>query len=133
MQNPRLIYRGVFLSARFQRFERRVKFKIILIQKGGEDMQDFEKALEKFLKKRDLVLKRMEDDKAEIEKLNSQIAQLQLAKIKALLGCDESGLLEIISKHPEQLEKLKKNVPESDAETPGQTSFFESKHNPYED
>ena len=96
-------------------------------------MQDFEKALEKFLKKRDLVLKRMEDDKAEIEKLNSQIAQLQLAKIKALLGCDESGLLEIISKHPEQLEKLKKNVPESDAETLGQTSFFESKHNPYED
>ncbi len=96
-------------------------------------MQDFEKTLEKFLKKRDLVLKRMEDDKAEIEKLNSQIAQLQLAKIKALLGCDESGLLEIISKHPEQLEKLKKNVPESDAEMLGQTSFFESKHNPYED
>ncbi len=96
-------------------------------------MQDFEKALEKFLKKRDLVLKRMEDDKAEIEKLNSQIAQLQLAKIKTLLGCDESGLLEIISKHPEQLEKLKKNVPADDAETLGQTSFFESKHNPYED
>ena len=96
-------------------------------------MQDFEKALEKFLKKRDLVIKRMEDDKAEIEKLNSQIAQLQLAKIKALLGCDESGLLEIISKHPEQLEKLKKNVPADDSETPGQTSFFESKHNPYED
>ena len=92
-------------------------------------MQDFEKALEKFLKKRDLVLKRMEDDKAEIEKLNSQIAQLQLAKIKALLGCDESGLLEIINQHPEQLEKLKKNVPVSDAETLGQTFFFESKHN----
>ena len=96
-------------------------------------MQDFEKALEKFLKKRDLVLKRMEDDKAEIEKLNSQIAQLQLTKIKPLLGCDESGLLEIINQHPEQLEKLKKNVPESDAEVLGQTSFFESKHNPYED
>ena len=96
-------------------------------------MQDFEKALEKFLKKRDLVLKRMENDKAEIEKLNSQIAHLQLAKIKALLGCDESGLLEIISKHPEQLEKLKKNVPADDSETLGQTSFFESKHNPYED
>ena len=96
-------------------------------------MQNFEKALEKFLKKRDLVLKRMEDYKAEIEKLNSQIAQLQLAKIKALLGCDESGLLEIVSKHPEQLEKLKKNVPESDAEMLGQTSLFESIHNPYED
>ena len=96
-------------------------------------MQDFEKALEKFLKKRDLVLKRMEDDKAEIEKLNSQIAQLQLAKIKALLGCDESGLFEIIIKHPEQLEKLKENAPVSDTETLGQTSFFESKHNLYED
>ena len=96
-------------------------------------MQDFEKTLEKFLKKRDLVLKRMEDDKAEIEKLNSQIAQLQLAKIKALLGCDESGLLEIINQHPEQLEKLKKNVPADGAETLEQTSFFESKHNPYED
>lgn len=34
-------------------------------------MQDFEKALEKFLKKRDLILKRMEDDKVEIEKFNS--------------------------------------------------------------
>ena len=73
-------------------------------------MQDFEKALEKFLKKRDLVLKRMEDDKTEIEKLNSQIAHLQLSKIKSLLGCDERGLLEIINQHPEQLEKLKKNV-----------------------
>ena len=41
-------------------------------------MQDFEKALEKFLKKRDLVLKRMEDDKAENKKL------------EALLGCDKS-------------------------------------------
>ena len=106
--------------------------KYLKINKGGENMRDFEKALEKFLKKRDLVLKRMEDDKAEIEKLNSQIAQLQLAKIKTLLGCDESGLLEIINQRPEQLEKLKKNVPESDAETLGQTSFFESKHNPYE-
>ena len=96
-------------------------------------MQDFEKALEKFLKKRDLVLKRMEDDKAEIEKLNSQIAQLQLAKIKSLLDCDESGLLEIISKHPEQLEKLKENAPASDAETLGQTSLFDDDANPFED
>ena len=96
-------------------------------------MQDFEKALEKFLKKRDLVLKRMEDDKAEIEKLNSQIAQLQLSKIKSLLGCDESGLLEIINQHPEQLEKLKKNVPESDAETLGQISLFDDDANPFED
>ena len=96
-------------------------------------MQDFEKALEKFLKKRDLVLKRMEDDKAEIEKLNSQIAQLQLAKIKSLLGCDESGLLEIINQHPEQLEKLKKNVPVDDAETLGQTSLFYDNANPFED
>ena len=96
-------------------------------------MQDFKKALEKFLKKRDLVLKRMEDDKAEIEKLNSQIAQLQLAKIKALLGCDESGLLEIINQHPEQLEKLKKNIPADDAETPGQTSLFDDNANPFED
>ena len=96
-------------------------------------MQDFEKALEKFLKKRDLVLKRMEDDKAEIEKLNSQIAQLQLAKIKTLLGCDESGLLEIINQRPEQLEKLKKNIPADDAETPGQTSLFDDNANPFED
>ena len=33
-----------------------MKFKIILIQKGGEDMQDFEKALEKSLKKRTLAV-----------------------------------------------------------------------------
>ena len=96
-------------------------------------MQNFEKALEKFLKKRDLVLKRMEDDKAEIEKLNSQITQLQLAKIKALLDCDESGLPEIINQHPEQLEKLKKNVPADDAETLGQISLFDDDANPFED
>ena len=96
-------------------------------------MQDFEKALEKFLKKRDLVLKRMEDDKAEIEKLNSQISQLQLAKIKSLLGCDESGLLEIISQHPEQLEYLKRNVSKSDAETLGQTSLFDDDANSFKD
>lgn len=103
-------------------------------------MQDYEKQLAKFLKKRDAVLDRMEKDKAEVDKLNAQIGALQLAKIREALGCDELGLLEIINKHPEQLERLRdsagesnKNIAPDDAETVGQTSFFEDKHNPYSD
>lgn len=72
-------------------------------------MQDYEKQLARFLKKRDAVLERMKNDKAEVDKLNAQIGALQLAKIRETLGCDELGLLEIINKHPEQLVKLKQD------------------------
>ena len=72
----------------------------------------------------------------ETKKLNADLAEydklclLALADKFKLKGKD---LFTAIEREHEQLEKLKKNVPESDAETPGQTSFFESKHNPYED
>ena len=72
----------------------------------------------------------------ETKKLNADLAEydklclLALADKFKLKGKD---LFSAIEREHEQLEKLKKNVPESDAETPGQTSFFESKHNPYVD
>lgn len=90
-------------------------------------MQDYEKQLARFLKKRDAVLERMKNDKAEVDKLNAQIGALQLAKIREALGCDELGLLEIINKHPEQLVKLKQDKALDDAEMNAQTSFLEEK------
>ena len=103
-------------------------------------MQDYDKQLTKFLTKRDAVLKRMAEDSAECDKLNARIAELQLAKIRAALGCDEKELLEIISKNPEQLEKLREgtvvsNTDSSDDadEVIGQTTLFDNKHKPYSD
>ena len=103
-------------------------------------MQDYDKQMKKCLAKRDTVLKRMAEDSAECDKLNARIAELQLAKIRAALGCDEKGLLEIISKNPEQLEKLKEGTAVNDAdcsddadEVIGQTALFDNKHKPYSD
>ena len=72
----------------------------------------------------------------ETKKLNVDLAEydklclLALADKFKLKGKD---LFTAIEREHEQLEKLKENAPSSDAETLGQTSFFESKHDPYED
>ena len=72
----------------------------------------------------------------ETKKLNADLAEydklclLALADKFKLKGKD---LFSAIEREHEQLEKLKENAPVSDAETLGQTSFFESKYNPYED
>ena len=100
-------------------------------------MLTYEQQTEKLLKKRKAVLDRIESDKAEIEKINAKMNAIQLAKIRDTLGCDEQGLFELITKHPEQLAKLKQeSTAKSDTDTAldsdnseiiGQTSFFDEK------
>lgn len=104
---------------------------------GGGSMLTYEQQTEKLLSKRQAVLERIENDKAEIEKINAKLNAIQLAKIRDALGCDEQGLFELITKHPEQLAKLRQDsIAESDTDTAqgddeseliGQTSFFNEK------
>ena len=104
-------------------------------------MLSYEEQTKKLLAKRDALEKRMREDGAEIDRINARLNAIQLAKIRDALGCDEQGLFELITKHPEQLAKLKQeSTAESDTETAqdsdemdGQTSFFDKKRNPYED
>ena len=104
-------------------------------------MLSYEEQTKKLLSKRQAVLDRIESDKAEIEKINAKLNAIQLAKIRDALGCDEQGLFELITKHPEQLAKLKQeSTVKSDTDTAqdgdemdGQTSFFDKKRNPYKD
>ena len=69
-------------------------------------MLTYEQQTKKLLSKRQAVLDRIESDKAEIEKINAKLNAIQLAKIRDALGCDEQGLFELMTKHPEQLAKL---------------------------
>ncbi len=102
-------------------------------------MLTYEQQTEKLLKKRKAVLDRIENDKAEIEKINAKLNAIQLAKIRDALGYDEKGLYELITKHPEQLVTLRqdsiaaseKDTAHDDTELDGQTSFFDTKHNHY--
>ena len=103
-------------------------------------MLTYEQQTEKLLSKRQAVLDRMANDRAEIEKINAKMNAIQLAKIRDALGCDEQGLFELITKHPEQLAKLKQSsIYESDTDTAqddavfGQQMSFTDKKNPYED
>ena len=100
-------------------------------------MLTYEQQTEKLLSKRQAVLDRMANDRAEIEKINAKLNAIQLANIRDALGCDEQGLFELITKHPEQLAKLKQeSTADSDTDTAqdsdnsemiGQTSFFDEK------
>ena len=100
-------------------------------------MLSYEEQTKKLLSKRQAVLDRIESDKAEIEKINAKLNAIQLAKIREALGCDEQGLFELITKHSEQLAKLKQesNVESNtdiaqvgdESELIGQTSFFDEK------
>lgn len=100
-------------------------------------MLTYEQQTEKLMSKRQAVLNRIEGDKAEIEKINAKLNAIQLAKIRDALGCDEQGLFELITKHPEQLAKLKQeSTADSDTDTAqdsdnsemvGQTSLFDEK------
>ena len=100
-------------------------------------MLSYEEQTKKLLSKRQALLERIVSDKAEIEKINAKLNAIQLAKIRDALGCDEQGLFELITKHPEQLAKLKQeSTADRDTDTAqdsdhseiiGQTSFFEEK------
>ena len=102
-------------------------------------MLTYEQQTKKLLSKRQAVLDRIESDKAEIEKINAKLNAIQLAKIRDALGCDEKGLYELITKHPEQLAALRpdsaavseKDTAQDNAVLKGQTSFFDTKHNHY--
>ena len=103
-------------------------------------MLTYEQQTEKLLSKRQAVLERIENDKAEIEKINAKLNAIQLAKIRDALGCDEQGLFELITQHPEQLAKLRQNsIAKSVTDTAqdddefGQQMSFTDKKNPYED
>ena len=104
-------------------------------------MLSYEEQTKKLLGKREALEKRMREDGAEIDKINAKLNAIQLAKIRNALGCDEQGLFELITKHPEQLAKLKQeSIVESDTdtaqdsdETDGQTTLFDKKRNPYAD
>ncbi|MBQ7014409.1 MAG: hypothetical protein IJN11_10955 [Oscillospiraceae bacterium] len=103
-------------------------------------MLTYEQQTEKLLSKRQAVLDRIESDKAEIEKINAKLNAIQLAKIRDALDCDEQGLFELITKHPEQLAKLRQDsIAESDTDTAqdddefGQQMSFTDKSNPFED
>ena len=101
-------------------------------------MLSYEEQTKKLLSKRQAVLERIESDKAEIEKINAKLNAIQLAKIRDALGCDEQGLFELITKHPEQLAKLRQDgnaesdTAQDDDEFGRQMSFTDKK-NPYED
>jgi hypothetical protein len=107
---------------------------------GDGGMLTYEQQTEKLLSKRQVVLDLIESDKAEIGKINAKLNAIQLAKIRDTLGCDEQGLFELITKHPEQLAKLRQDsIAESDTDTAqdddefGQQMCFTDKKNPYED
>ncbi|WP_294476539.1 hypothetical protein [uncultured Ruminococcus sp.] len=104
-------------------------------------MLTYEQQTKKLLSKRETLEKRMREDSAEIEKINAKLNAIQLAKIRDALGCDEQGLFELITQHPEKLLELTtqgtvvsdtEKAQDSD-EMDGQTSFFDKKRNPYED
>ena len=100
-------------------------------------MLSYEEQTKKLLSKRDALEKRVREDGAEIDRINAKLNAIQLAKIRDALGCDEQGLFELITKHPEQLAKLKQeSTADSDtdiaqdsdnSEMIGQTSFFDEK------
>lgn len=100
-------------------------------------MLTYEQQTKKLLARRETLEKRMREDGAEIDKINAKLNEMQLAKIRDALGCDEQGLFELITKHPEQLAKLRQDsIFESDTDTAqdddeseliGQTSFFDEK------
>lgn len=100
-------------------------------------MLTYEQQTKKLLARRETLKKRMREEGAEIDKINAKLNEMQLAKIRDALGCDEQGLFELITKHPEQLAKLKQeSTADSDTDTAqdsdeseliGQTSFFDEK------
>lgn len=104
-------------------------------------MLTYEQQTDKLLRKRDTLAARIAEDNAEIEKINAKLNELQLAKVRDTFGLSQKDFFELITKHPEKLlELVQGGTVESDtdtalddAETVGQTSFFDKKHNPYEE
>ncbi len=66
---------------------------------------------------------------------------MQLARVRDTFGLDQKAFFELITQHPEKLLDLTAHgTAESDTDTAqdsdaldGKTSFFDKKHDPYED
>ena len=104
-------------------------------------MLSYEQQTEKLLKRRTDLEKRVLEDKVEIDKINAKLNEMQLARVRDTFGLDQKAFFELITQHPEKLLELTaQSTVESDTEKAqdsdeiyGQTSFFDKKHNPYED
>ena len=104
-------------------------------------MLSYEEQTKKLLGKREALEKRMREDGAEIDKINAKLNELQLAKVRDTFGLSQKDFFELITQHPEKLLELTaQGTVVSDTDTAqdsdaldGQTSFFDKKHNPYED
>ena len=104
-------------------------------------MLSYEEQTKKLLSKHQAVLDRIESDKAEIEKINAKLNEMQLARVRDAFGLDQKAFFELITQHPKKLLELTaQGTAVSDTDTAqdsdemdGQTSFFDKKRNPYED
>ena len=105
-------------------------------------MQTYEQLTDKLLKKRTALEERMREDGAEIDKINAKLNEMQLAKVHDTFGLSQKDFFELITQHPEKLLELTArngaavsdtDTAPDDAETDGQTSFFDKKSNPYAD
>lgn len=102
-------------------------------------MLSYEEQTEKLLKRRTALEKRVLDDKAEIDKINAKLNEMQLARVRDTFGLDQKAFFELITQHPEKLLELTaQGAAESDTKTAqdidtmdGQTSFFDKKSNHY--
>ena len=104
-------------------------------------MLSYEEQTKKLLSKRQAVLERIESDKAEIDKINAKLNEMQLARVRDSFGLNQKAFFELITQHPEKLlEFTAQGTVVSDTDTAqdsdemdGQTSFFDKKRNPYEE
>ena len=99
-------------------------------------MLSYEEQTEKLLKRRTALEKRVLEDKAEIDKINAKLNEMQLAKVRDAFGLDQKAFFELITKHPEQLVELTtqgksvgnvkgdKEKAHDDAVMDGQTTLF---------
>lgn len=102
-------------------------------------MLSYEEQTEKLLKRRTALEKRVLDDKAEIDKINAKLNEMQLARVRDTFGLDQKAFFELVTQHPEKLLELTaQSTVESDIEKAqdsdemdGQTSFFDKKSNHY--
>ena len=107
---------------------------------GGGDTLSYEQQTEKLLKRRTDLEKRVLEDKAEIDKINAKLNEMQLARVRDTFGLDQKAFFELITQHPEKLLELTaQGTVVNDTDTAqdddefGQQMSITDKKNPYED
>ena len=104
-------------------------------------MLSYEEQTKKLLARRETLEKRMREDGAEIDKINAKLNEMQLARVRDAFRLDQKAFFELITQHPEKLLELTaqgtaegdKNTAQDRDALDGKTSFFDKKHDPYED